>query len=529
MPSLGWHSQIAAVAVKPDGEIVFAGTYGRCPDCAYRERIDAVRINPAGALVGSTQITQTGDVAAREMVIQSDGRILIGGYGINSPSVGYVFARLKPGGSPDETFGTDGTGTVFIPGNAAIAESVVDLALHGDGKIFVAGVTGGIQSRDFEVLRLNGNGALDPTFGAGGRVVTAVSSGYDSVGGLVVQPDGKVLVGGFGSGLGAVIVRYDAGGSLDRSFGRGGIAANSSAPAPIDLALQADGKIVTTGGAISVARYLNGGQHRDYDFDGDGRDDISVFRPNSAAAEWYWLNSSTGQSSGIQFGIGSDKVVPADFDGDGKTDVSVFRDGDWYRLNSSNNQFVAVHFGQAGDVPVASDYDGDSKTDLAVYRQGNWYVLNSSDDSFRAEQFGISTDKPIIGDFDGDGKTDLTVYRDGVWYGQRSRDGFFGVQFGIDTDKPAAADYDGDGKADPAVYRPSDGVWYLLRSQLGFTAVQFGIATDKPVPADYDGDGKTDLGVYRDGNWYLLRSQQGFIATQFGTADDRPIPNAFVP
>jgi uncharacterized delta-60 repeat protein len=530
MPSFGWHNSIAAVAVKPDGEIVFAGNYGRCPDCINRERIDTVRLSAAGAFVGESQITQTDDVQAKKIIIQPDGKILVGGYAINPPNFGYVFTRLTPDGSPDPTFGANGTGTTFIRGNVHIYEAVLDFALHGEGKIFAAGVTGTTyQTRDFEVLRLDANGALDSTFGTGGRVITAVSNDYDGVGGLVVQPDGKVLVGGFGSGLGAVIVRYNTDGSLDRSFGRGGIAANSSASAPIDLALQEDGKIVTTGGAISLARYLNSGQHRDYDFDGDGRDDLSIFRPNAAAAEWYWLNSSTSQSSGIQFGAGADQTVPADYDGDGKTDIAVFRNGDWYRLNSSNGQFVALHFGQAGDIPVPSDYDGDTKVDMAVYRQGNWYILNSSNDSFRAEQFGISTDKPIIGDFDGDGKADLTVYRDGVWYGQRSRDGFFGAQFGIASDKPVAGDYDGDGKTDIAVYRPSDGVWYLLRSNLGFTATQFGIATDKPVPADYDGDGKTDLAVYRDGNWYLLRSQQGFIATQFGTANDTPVANAFIP
>lgn len=533
MPSFGWHNSVAGVAVKPDGEIIFAGTYGRCPDCAYRTRTDVVRLSPAGALVGSLRTGLSGDVAAREMVIQPDGRILVGGYGVigtDQTNVGYFFARLTPNGSPDEAFGTDGTGTVFIPGNV-IDGGAIDLGLQGDGKIIAAGVTGNAtQSRDFEILRLNPNGSLDSAFGASGRVVTIISNGYDYTRSLAVQPDGKVLVGGFGTGLGAVIVRYNTDGSLDRSFGRGGIAANSSASAPIDLALQEDGKIVTTGGAISLSRFLNSGQHRDYDFDGDGRDDLSIFRRNAAAAEWYWLNSSTNQSSGIQFGAGADQIVPADYDGDGKTDISVFRNGDWYRLNSSNGLFVAAHFGQSTDVPVAADYDGDTKVDLAVYRQGNWYILNSSNDSFRAEQFGIASDKPIVGaDFDGDGRADPAVYRDGTWYGMRSRAGFFGAQFGIASDKPVAGDYDGDGKTDIAVYRPSDGVWYLLRSNLGFTATQFGIATDKSVPADYDGDGKTDLAVYRGGNWYLLCSQQGFIATQFGTADDAPVPNAFSP
>ena len=65
-----------------------------------------------------------------------------------------------------------------------------------------------------------------------------------------------------------------------------------------------------------------------------------------------------------------------DFDGDGKTDLAVFRPetGVWYILNSQDNSLTAKQFGVEGDVPVASDYDGDNRADIAVYRptEGNW-------------------------------------------------------------------------------------------------------------------------------------------------------------
>jgi (2Fe-2S) ferredoxin len=261
-----------------------------------------------------------------------------------------------------------------------------------------------------------------------------------------------------------------------------------------------------------------------FDFDGDGRADLAVFRPSDRV--WYLLRSQSGFSA-MQFGLSTDKIAPADFDGDGKTDIAVFRDGIWYWLNSSNGNFNAVQFGQAGDIPVPADYTGDGRAELAVYRGGIWYTLNLANNQFQAVQFGISSDKPVPADFDGDGKTDYAVYRDGVWYMLGSSRGFSAVQFGIATDTPTVGDYDGDGKADQAVYR--GGVWYLLRSQAGFTAAQFGIASDIPASADYDGDGVTDIAVYRDGVWYMLRSTQGFGAAQFGSADDRPIPAAFVP
>ena len=86
------------------------------------------------------------------------------------------------------------------------------------------------------------------------------------------------------------------------------------------------------------------------DFDGDGRSDISVFRPSTGA--WYRLNSSNGEFVGITFGQNGDIPAPADFEGDGKTDLVVVRpaDGAWYLLQSTG--FSAVQFGTAGDIPA---------------------------------------------------------------------------------------------------------------------------------------------------------------------------------
>ncbi len=260
-----------------------------------------------------------------------------------------------------------------------------------------------------------------------------------------------------------------------------------------------------------------------FDFDGDGKTDVSVYRGGT----WY-LQQSTNGFAALQFGAALDRIAPADFDGDGKTDIAVFRAGAWYIQSSLTGNLISAQFGQSGDAPVPCDYDGDNKADLAVFRAGAWYIMQSSNNSFRAQLFGQSGDMPVAADYDGDGKFDLAVFRNGIWYLQQSSSGFSAQQFGIGGDKPVTGDYDGDGKSDLAVYR--QGNWYIQQSSDGsFRAQQFGLSDDLTTQGDYDGDGKTDVAVFRNGNWYVMRSASGFMATQFGLSSDQPVPAAFVP
>jgi hypothetical protein len=274
------------------------------------------------------------------------------------------------------------------------------------------------------------------------------------------------------------------------------------------------------------------------DFDGDGKTDVSVYRP--AAGAWYLERSQAGLL-GVGFGLSTDKIAPADYDGDGKTDIAVYRpaNGTWYILNSATNTVSYSVFGTAEDLPTPADFDGDGRADVSLFRpsNGSWYRLNSVNGLLFQAQFGANGDKPAVGDYDGDGRADIGFYRQPnrpLYVLLSSYGSFLGNQvppfFSSPTDRPIPGDFDADGKTDFALFRPQDSLWLNYRHGHLFTDAQFGASGDIPSVGDFDGDGKADVSVFRpsDGNWYRLNSTDGsFYAEHFGATGDLPAPGAF--
>lgn len=273
--------------------------------------------------------------------------------------------------------------------------------------------------------------------------------------------------------------------------------------------------------------------------------DIAIWRPSSGY--WWVMGGNGSQQTSQGWGSNGDEPTEGDYDGDGKTDFCVFRPdssnqtGTWYLMYSSSGGTAQIQYGLDTDKPAQADYDSDGKTDIAVFRNSNttWYIYQSSTSSTVSVVFGSSGDTPIPADFDGDGKADVAVWRNSAatFYSKNSSDGqTITTGYGTSGDKPVCADYDGDGKADLSVWRTSNTTWYYRKSSdTNTVSYQWGIATDLPVQNDYDGDGKVDMALWRAvetysgagdvGRWYILQSTNSQIRQEtWGISGDIPVP-----
>ncbi len=255
----------------------------------------------------------------------------------------------------------------------------------------------------------------------------------------------------------------------------------------------------STAGFLGVQFGLSTDRLTPADYDGDGKTDIAVWRENTGdpdRAYFYILQSASGTLRAEQFGrTGDDPRVVGDWDGDGRDDVAVYRNGTgggqsffFYRPSSQSGvDFVPILWGTGGDEAVRGDFDGDGRMDATVFRPSDavWYIRQSSNNQPRYESWGMASDERVTGDYDGDGKTDLAVFRNGLWAILQSSNSQQSFQnWGTAGDSLVPGDYDGDGRTDLAVWR--DGTFYVLRSNGNQSVTfQFGLGSDTPVASAY--------------------------------------------
>lgn len=176
--------------------------------------------------VVQTSIAPTHD-QAEGIALQADGKIVAVGSAMNGQRQVFALARYNTDGSLDSSFDGDGLATTDFGGGAA----AMAVAIQPDGKIVVAGYAYQSGAYQFALARYNTNGSLDTSFDGDGRVTTALGSSGDSAFALAIQSDGKIVAAGEsfdGPAVGAsgsdfALARYNIDGSLDTSFGQGGL------------------------------------------------------------------------------------------------------------------------------------------------------------------------------------------------------------------------------------------------------------------------------------------------------------------
>jgi uncharacterized delta-60 repeat protein len=295
---LGWPPPRAGVVVwfAPDGSVQNSGTYeaGVFGCTAWRQFYDGIRLDDGSLIVtgqrqpscsGTPQYLDVMHIGANGGVVRSfdpgvfhnvgasghalalqpDGKVVIAGRastgsGVENRDVALTRHHIADG-TLDEAFGDSGEVTFDIDGDW---DRLTSVAIRDDGKIIAAGFATTTNGRDFLIIRLQADGALDTDFGIGGIVVFDFEGADDRINDLSLLPDGRIMVAGASTTAGGnrqwTIARYLEDGGLDTSFADDGIALID--PGGFDSSLSAmeigpDGRIYLAGWLQAVEADLN--------------------------------------------------------------------------------------------------------------------------------------------------------------------------------------------------------------------------------------------------------------------------------
>jgi len=253
----------------------------------------------------------------KALAVQPDGKIVMTGFSNNGSNADFALVRYTSSGALDPTFGSGGKVITPVGSGDDSGEAV---ALQSDGKIVVAGYSNG----DFALVRYTSSGVPDNTFGSGGKVTTSIGTGSDAGGAVVIQSDGKIVVAGysFKSTFDAdfALVRYTSSGALDPTFSGGTVTTTfgTFADQARQVALQSDGKIVVGG-----------------------------IRSNGSTYEWALARYSSSGVLDPTFGTGGKVTTP---------------------IGSSTDAGSAVALQSDGKIVVAGDSSNGGNADFAVVR-----------------------------------------------------------------------------------------------------------------------------------------------------------------
>jgi uncharacterized delta-60 repeat protein len=258
------------VESQPDGKIIVAGStpslnpvganFASNDFSIARFNSDGISFDSSFGNNGIETKELIGLGTANDVKFQPDGKMLVAGTVFDDRDESPFVARYNSDGSLDSTFDSDGISIAnpiftFYPRGSS-------LAIQSDGKILIAGPLRTLQvgPSDFGIIRLNQDGTIDFTFGISRFTAIPVGTQNDIPFSVLVQPDGKILVGGAAQGLGYAVVRLNSDGTLDTTFDSDGKAtfglvnpgSDTNQTFKISMFLQPDGKIILSGMAADL-------------------------------------------------------------------------------------------------------------------------------------------------------------------------------------------------------------------------------------------------------------------------------------
>jgi uncharacterized delta-60 repeat protein len=332
----------------------------------------------------------------QDLVIQPDGRIVA----VGSAAAGIkripalAVARYNPDGSLDTEFGFGGLVITQVSPTGSRATGV---ALQADGKIVVIGqASGPTTSLDFALLRYNMDGSLDTTFGSGGVARTDFGHATDIAKEVVIDDVGRILVVGGGT-LGSVrtieVARYNSDGSLDKSFATGGMLVTTLGTDARAVALQADGRIVIAGTAVAVG---------------------------SPIGDTNFVLLRLEQNGSLDASFGDGGVVTTDFEQGGDTvnslmiqpDGRIVAAGTVTGKNNTEQQYGLARYHPDGTLDATFGDGGRVVTDLGS--KSEWGAEGCLESDGRIVFIGTSRDEFAMVRYTPDGILDPTFGTDGV-------------------------------------------------------------------------------------------------------------------
>jgi uncharacterized delta-60 repeat protein len=304
---------------------------------------------------------------ASSVAAQPDGKLVAAGTaGLDGPNPTFALARYDDDGSLDPTFGGDGMVTTDFTEKTDGAFAV---AIQSNGKVVAAGLAGfGPSDYDtrFAIARYKVDGTLDASFGSGGMVTTDLSPTYDGANAIALQANGKIVVAGYADAASAHltfgVARYDRDGTLDTTFGSDGTVITDirRGAAAFGVAVQTDGKIVVSGESLAGGSNTMFAIVR-YHYDGTLD---TTFGGNGKVTTDFTPGSDANNAVAIQT---DGKIVASGGAGSG-----------------SDSRFALARYDPDGTLDAT--FGGDGRVTTAFSRQGD----------FAEEGLGIQADGKIV-------------------------------------------------------------------------------------------------------------------------------------